>query len=1365
MTATNDAPHPGKYIKANVIPKGMPVKKAAELLGVGRPALSNLLNGNAGLSSDMALRLEKTFGVVTREALLQRQAEYDQQQNRHREKEVAVRAYAPSFMDITATQIEAWADKHDARPEVAVLLRKLVLSTGTNILKIDFPAHDNAQRHGWDGLVETDTATPWIPTGLSGWEFGCNQNPKAKAEDDYKVRVASVPAAERKEMTFVFVTPRNWSGKHDWAKEKVEENRWKDVKAFDASDLEQWLEQSVPAQNWISERLGNGSDDILSLEECWDRWAKVTKPELSKRLFAGSVESHKNSLANWLKNPPQMPYVVTSDSEEETLAYLACALDMAEVSPGSFSDKAIVLRSASALRLATKSSSNFIAVLVTPEVEAASAGLHKKQHTIIVRRRNAVESDPDIKLDLVDDETFKKGLIEMGIPEEDVRTLSLASGQSLTILRRRLSDVPAIKFPPWAEDSALTRKLIPLGFAGAWDSQSKEDQEVLGCLTGDKYQTIEKSVTDLLQLQHSPVWSVGRYRGVASKLDVLYAIKGLVTKEDLDNFFLTARIVLSERDPALDLPEDQRYAASIYGKTRNHSAALREGMCETLVLLAIHGNNLFRERLGMDVEGHVNATVRELLMPFAAGTWASQRSDLPRYAEAAPDLFLEIVEQDLKSDDPKILSLLRPASSEIFGGGCPRSGLLWALELLAWKPERLTTVANILARMSEVKIDDNWTNKPENSLESIFRAWMPQTAATLEQRCAVLEQLTRRYPEIGWRLCVEQFDFSSNVGHYSHRPRWRKDASGAGQPVTHGETRTFRLKALELAINWPNHNEKTLGDLVQHIHGLLDADQARIWDKIRAWIARDPSDDKKAVLRERVRLYSFTRRARNRGGATKANDPAREIYDKLKATDPIVRHQWLFARHWVEESFDEIETEDFDYDKREEKIAKQRSEAIVEVWKADGYDGLLRLCEAGEAANVVGWLLAGLTLKGFDAEDLLFRLASEPDTRSPAAVNMCASGYLLRLNDAVRVELLSSLIARFQAVGDADKGNIIRLLKAAPFKKTTWQLVDALPKPLQDRYWVEANPYNWHSDDAEELRETVDRLLLVNRPIAALASVRFYIEKLDSPTIVRLLKAVATSSSEADANVRFQSYEFVKAFEVLDNRADVSTEELAHLEFLYLSALEHEKRGIPNLERQLAASPALFVQAVGLVYIRKDGGEDPPEWHVENEEARKNVATQAYRLLHNAKRIPGTGDDGKIDALKLKAWIKDVRSQCKAYGRESAGDSSIGELLSKSTPGEDRIWPAVAVREALEELGNQKIATAMAIGLYNQRGAHWRDIDGRQERDLAAQYRGWSKQTAVEWPFTSRLLEQIAKSYDYDAEWHDTNAILRKRLP
>ena len=126
-------------------------------------------------------------------------------------------------MDITATQIAAWADKNEARAQLPALLRRLVTTTGANLSKVDFPAYDNSQRHGWDGYVETDTATPWIPSGTSGWEFGCNQDPSQKADDDYSARVRGVPAAERKNMTFVFVTPRNWPGKDAWAKRKARE--------------------------------------------------------------------------------------------------------------------------------------------------------------------------------------------------------------------------------------------------------------------------------------------------------------------------------------------------------------------------------------------------------------------------------------------------------------------------------------------------------------------------------------------------------------------------------------------------------------------------------------------------------------------------------------------------------------------------------------------------------------------------------------------------------------------------------------------------------------------------------------------------------------------------------------------------------------------------------------------------------------------------------------------------------------------------------------------------------------------------------------------------------------------------------------
>ena len=87
-------PHPGGFIKRSILPDDLSVTAAAEALGIGRPALSNLLNEKASLSPEMALRVEKAFGVKM-DTLLHMQARYDAFHMRQRAKGVRVRKYAP----------------------------------------------------------------------------------------------------------------------------------------------------------------------------------------------------------------------------------------------------------------------------------------------------------------------------------------------------------------------------------------------------------------------------------------------------------------------------------------------------------------------------------------------------------------------------------------------------------------------------------------------------------------------------------------------------------------------------------------------------------------------------------------------------------------------------------------------------------------------------------------------------------------------------------------------------------------------------------------------------------------------------------------------------------------------------------------------------------------------------------------------------------------------------------------------------------------------------------------------------------------------------------------------------------------------
>jgi len=90
-------PHPGNFIRTEIIePAGLSVTAAATALRVSRPALSSLLNGKADLSGEMALRIEKAFGVKM-ETLMRMQSAYDIAKTRSHEREIrGIRRFRPA---------------------------------------------------------------------------------------------------------------------------------------------------------------------------------------------------------------------------------------------------------------------------------------------------------------------------------------------------------------------------------------------------------------------------------------------------------------------------------------------------------------------------------------------------------------------------------------------------------------------------------------------------------------------------------------------------------------------------------------------------------------------------------------------------------------------------------------------------------------------------------------------------------------------------------------------------------------------------------------------------------------------------------------------------------------------------------------------------------------------------------------------------------------------------------------------------------------------------------------------------------------------------------------------------------------------
>ena len=597
---------------------------------------------------------------------------------------------------------------------------------------------------------------------------------------------------------------------------------------------------------------------------------------------------------------------------------------------------------------------------------------------------------------------------------------------------------------------------------------------------------------------------------------------------------------------------------------------------------------------------------------------------------------------------------------------------------------------------------------------------------------------------------VAQLDTGPQMALPSYRPRWRDDAPSAN--VTLEEFHEFRRKALALALEWPNHDQRTLGDLLERIHDLPDEVHNTVWNLIDTWADLEADDKAKADLRERIRRFAFTRRGRRHGMQGAAVVRARVAYDRLEPRDPVVRHAWLFAKSWIEPSVDGIEERERDYEKDAETTRGLRAAAMKEIWAERGFQGVTAVLSDSDAPSVVGAGLETCIRDGKGRIDFLKQCLSVTGHLRGKA-ELCIRGFLLSVGDEARSNLLEAA-----AVG-ADTGQIARLYQCAPVGQHTWRLLDRYDGEVKDRYWRDVSP-DWNRYDEAELIELIDRLLDAKRPHAAFHAAHLDLPKIETSRLKRLLFDAGTAGTELTDQYMLDSHDISEALSELDGRGGVNRDEMMRLEFMYFQALEHSEHGIPNIERWLSESPLGFVQILAFVSQRNDGGQDPPEWQTEDPGKRRALTATAFRLLGRVSRVPGTGEGGSIDVEVLSQWITEVRRLCAEHGRAGVSDSYIGQILSRAPADDDGITPCLAVCEAMERVGSHDIGLGFSIGIHDGRGVVTRAIGegGGQERDLAEEYRSWARQRSPRYPYVGSILEDIAGDYDRQGLRQDDKA-------
>ena len=479
--------------------------------------------------------------------------------------------------------------------------------------------------------------------------------------------------------------------------------------------------------------------------------------------------------------------------------------------------------------------------------------------------------------------------------------------------------------------------------------------------------------------------------------------------------------------------------------------------------------------------------VRGLLDGADGARWLSLASLLPQLAEAAPDAFLQAVESSLQAPGTAVIRLLEETSGSGFAGRCWHSGLLWALETLAWSPARLARVSLVLARLSAVPINGNWGNTPARSMIALFRTWIPQTAAPLEQRIAVLDTLCARHPTVAFQL----LDALVNVGHdtamSSSRPEWRDDDTGAGHGATPQDHYGMLVAAADRMIAMSADHPERIAALVDKIQDFDEPRIAATLALVDPYTRPDANDSDRERIRAALRHKIHWLRNYGQTGehAFKGVNRLEVLYQALEPQDVIVRHTWLFAEGWPRPP---ARVRDETFDRRGGHLEKLREAALREVYAEKGFAGVAELAASARGTMTVGATLAGLSLDRTTLVDWIAREAADLLPSDPLTATF--TGLLRWMPTEASDLLLRAVVERARTLGWSPE-KLARLLTMAPEERATWDLADGLGPEVEEAYWRQCGPIYWLRDVPEDFRFALQRLLRASRPRTALQLCRF----------------------------------------------------------------------------------------------------------------------------------------------------------------------------------------------------------------------------------------------------------------------------------
>ena len=1256
---------------------------------------------------------------------------------------------------ITYEDLTRWADTIESESLLPRLIALLIYETAPLSTKIDMPWGSATRLGGYDGKVICAEGTHFVCEGNSVWELGTNKNCKKKADDDYRKRKSNPLGIDPGECTFYFVTNRVWTKKDDWAHQKRSEGYWKDVIAYDATTLSQWLSLAPVTSRWLASRKGMSkipADGVLTAEEYLKEWC--TGPDgikLQPGCVTAGRSAEKEQLLTALKGEASL-ISIKAPSREEAIAFAIASADTFEEEEEKrkfFSRTLIVDEAAIYRQLSTNFLSSHIFIPRFNAANCLSQGVTKGHYVIRPLGMEDRSERVTFSLPPIDPYELLHTLQESGLSFDNAQKLSRGSGRNISVLRR-LIGFPSDKTKWELRDD--TRDLLPALLVGCWDGTNNSDRRLIERVSAMSYDDYEERLYQWKNFEDAPLVEVDRLWRLNSPIDVWNKIGCLLSPPKLDLLKECFKIAFDIDNSAA---EAKLESASGHDVNNNNgcSGFAKEGLTQSLILIIKISGTSFSYG-----QQWVDEIISKLLSNASGKAWIALGRYLPLIAEASPESFLKTVEESLSETDPAIMEMFDANRSSF---GITHSGLLWALEGLAWFPDYLLRVSQILLQLWELDPGGQNANRPLNSLLGIFMPWHPQTLASSNGRLGALRLLTRRNERYAWELLERLLPTGGSMtAEDSYKFRWRVFDQSTEVNVTYKELSESYTAIIDLLLELFDGPEDKYCKLVEAVQYLCPWDRKKVieWAKERGATLRQVKYCTVHTLRDVLhnhRSYPDANWALPESDLVELED----LYRILQPKDVIRRNLWLFDTFQVdfpEGSQYNPDNWEEEFKKRREREGKERRAALGEIIREKGIEKALEVRGQVKMPRVLGSTLADLICQEEDIEEICTCLNDDQETID------FAYGFVLRKLESEGKVWVKTLIATLQKKAFSDYAIANILVPIAPSKEL-WAYVSTLGPGVEDEYWryMNQSPYPNSMQD----RVYTIKTLISHDKMALAIQLALYPEKnIPTELLTALLDRVLSLNSLVANNI--DGYEVQELIKDLESRDDADLRAVIWIEIESAAMKQYyctRRPQLKTLEREMISDPGLFVDV--LKWSQSQRGCESPLVKDVLDEDKDNLFR--YHLMHVIfdywKSIPGMREDQSIDRTTLESWVEKVRALGESEDILDCVDDRIGLILSRY-PRKSPYWPEEHIFEIIDQVNSRRLNEGYQVGLFNSGGATVRGAydGGDIERNRAAYFEDLESSYRMKFPVVAGIFKQLKEEYLHFAHSADRSAELTR---